>query len=136
MKTSTFLQAFHSAIHTMIQNKYSHNDLLKTLSAWDRDGEKLPLKRDQYVYKMLRETLLHHISVYETSCCYEYQGKIYSVQKGIDFKKSVEYLYTLKLSQKNEWDKMKRGSVWNFRDHTDSQLSDFKIYGELKEKDH
>ena len=134
MNTSLFLQAFNSAVHTMIQNKYSHNDLLKTLSAWDDDGKKLKLKRDQYTYKMLRETLLHHIAVYETSACYEYQGKIYSVQKGIISEKSVKYLYTLDLNQ-DEWDKMKRGSVWNFRDHTDSQFSDFKIYGELKEKD-
>lgn len=135
MKTSTFLQAFHSAIHTMIKGNYSHNELLKTLSAWDNDGKKLPLKRDQYAYKMFKESLLHHIAVYETSACYEYQNKIYSVQKGIVLEKSVEYLYTLDLNQ-DDWDKMKRGSVWNFRDNTDSQFSDFKIYGKLKEKDY
>ena len=135
MKTSTFLQAFYSAMQTMIKGKYSHNELLKTLSTWDNDSKKLPLKRDLYAYKMLRETLLHHIAVYETSACYEYQGKIYSVQKGIVSEKSVEYLYALDLNQA-EWGKMKRGSVWNFRDNIDSQFSDFKICGELKEKDY
>ena len=135
MKTSTFLQAFYSAMQTVVKEKYSHDKILETLKPWDMKAKELHLKRDQYAYKEMKFTLLHHISVYETSAAYEYQGKIYSVQKGIVLEKSVEYLYVLDLSQ-HEWDKMKRGSVWNFRDHTDSQFSDFKIYGELKEKDY
>lgn len=132
---NTFLQAFHSAMHTMIKEKYSHDKILETLKPWDLKARALRLKRDQHTYKEMKDVLLHHIAVYETSCCYEYQGKIYSVQKGIVLEKSVEYLYILDLNQ-DEWDKMKRGSVWNFRDHTASQFSDFKIYGELKEKDY
>ena len=135
MKTSTFLQVFYSAMQTMIKEKYSHDKILETLKPWDQRAKELCLKRDQHAYKEMKFTLLHHIAVYETSCCYEYQGKIYSVQKGIVLEKSVEYLYILDLNQ-NEWDSMKRGRVWNFRDNTDSQFSDFKIYGELKEKDY
>lgn len=132
---NTFLQAFHSAMHTMIKEKYTHNKILDTLKPWDLKAKELRLKRDQHAYQEMKFTLLHHIAVYETSACYEYQGKIYSVQKGIVSEKSVEYLYTLDLNQ-DVWDSMKRGSVWNFRDNTDSQFSDFKIYGELKEKDY
>ena len=132
---NTFLQAFHSAMHTMIKEKYSHNKILDTLKPWDLKAKELRLKRDQHAYKEMKFTLLHHIVAYETSACYEYQGKIYSVQKGIILERSVEYLYTLDLNQ-DAWDSMKRGSVWNFRDNTDSQFSDFKIYGELKEKDY
>lgn len=131
---NTFLQAFHSAMHTMIKEKYSHDKILETLKPWDLKAKKLRLKRDQHAYKEMKFTLLHHIAVYETSACYEYQGKIYSVQKGIFLEKSVEFLLSLNLKQ-DVWDSMKRGSVWNFRDNTDSQFSDFKIYGELKEKD-
>ena len=132
---NTFLQAFHSAIHTMIKEKYSHDKILETLKPWDLKAKDLRLKRDQHAYKEMKFTLLHHIAVYETSACYEYQGEIYSVQKGIVLEKSVEFLLSLNLKQ-DVWDSMKRGSVWNFRDNTDSQFSDFKIYGELKEKDY
>lgn len=132
---NTFLQAFHSAMHTMIKEKYSHNKIMNTLKPWDLKARALRLKRDQHAYKEMKDVLLHHIAVYETSACYEYQGKIYSVQKGIVLEKSVEYLYILDLNQ-DEWDKMRRGSVWNFVDNTASQLSDFKIYSELKEKDY
>ncbi len=130
-----FLQAFHSAMHTMIKEKYSHDKILETLKPWDLKAKDLRLKRDQHAYKEMKFTLLHHIAVYETSACYEYQGKIYSVQKGIVLEKSVEFLLSLNLKQ-DVWDSMKRGTVWNFRDNTDSQFSDFKIYGELKEKDY
>ena len=130
-----FLQAFHSAMHTMIKEKYSHDKILETLKHWDLKAKDFRLKRDQHAYKEMKFTLLHHIAVYETSACYEYQGKIYSVQKGIVSEKSVEYLYTLDLNQ-DEWDKMRRGSVWNFSDFPDSQNRNFKIYGELKEKDY
>ena len=132
---NTFLQAFYSAMQTMIKEKYSHDKILETLKPWDQKAKELSLKRDQHAYKEMKFALLHHIAVYETSACYEYQGKSYSVQKGIVSEKSVEYLYTLDLNQ-DVWDSMKRGSVWNFRDNTDSQFSDFKIYGELKEKDY
>ena len=132
---NTFLQAFYSAMQTMIKEKYSHDKILETLKPWDLKAKELRLKRDQHAYKEMKFTLLHHIAVYETSACYEYQGKIYSVQKGIVLEKSVEFLLSLNLKQ-DVWDSMKRGSVWNFRDNTDSQVSDFKIYDVLKEKDY
>ena len=135
---NTFLQAFHSAMHTMIKEKYSHNKILDTLKPWDLKAKELRLKRDQHAYKEMKFTLLHHIAVYETSACYEYQGRIYSVQKLLKTKQpalSVEHLYTLNLTQ-DDWDLMERGTVWNLSEQEIADCTAFTIYSPFHKKDY
>lgn len=109
--TKTFFDAkANSVSYSQLKEKLDH--LTRVCKAKKENGEYVYLARERFAFDEMVNAMFHHISVYDQSLVYSYNGNYYSTySKMVPGCLSTEKLIEMKLPS-NVWDSMPRSVVW------------------------